>query len=403
MILELNKMKKEYIVSFNGIWYHFYIRTSIGFCVSEKADFRFLNEKILLKDAFYDFSVSSNEKGIYVVCQDNNGSIVFFMYDGKIWNSKIILESKDKKARFKNLTLTSIGEFINLFYVVNSKDDNVLVHQILNDGNALPKAIDYVSEIDFSVCKHKTTDITVFYKNADNIYGTKTFKWSKKAFEDFESLECGCDLQKAVSFIDGNDNLNIAAFATFDKFTNILYIEKNYFKDEIKIAAIHLVSGNSENLCLSNENGKLTISWCENGLVMSSVYERDKWTVPKKFLRGSGNENILYFIKDGEKSFSSFGYKQNEQIYLYGLNQAVQNPPEKSLKNTTPKHSEFVKTSIYSKDLAAIRKLLSNQQELILELTKKISVLERTDISNSIIENPDDLDKITVKNLANGI
>ncbi len=394
-------MKKEHIVSFNGIWYHFYKKTT-ELCVSKKADIRFTAEKILLNEAFNDFSVTSNDKGIYVVCQDTKGSIVFFMFDGENWNNKVVLESKNKIPEYKNLTLISIGEFINLFYVISSKGDKILVHQVLNDGTALPKVVDCVSNSDFSVCKHQTTDLTILYKNTENKYGIKIYKWSKKAFSEFVPLDCGCSLDDAVLFIDKNDVINVAAYATFDKFTNILYIKKDFYNDEINLAAIHLISGSSDGLCINLEDNCLNVSWCENGLVMSSSLENNKWSNPKKYLKGLGCENTLYIITDGEKRFSSFGYKKDDRVYLYNSNQTIQNLPIRATKKETAKNSEYVKTSIYAKDLAAIRKLLSNQNDIISEIIKKLSALERTDNSSLILENPDDLDKIVSRNIAEG-
>ena len=393
-------MKKEYIVSFNGVWYHFYNKPSIGFCVSEKKDIRFINEKILLKDAYCDFSVSTNDKGIYVVCQDIFGSIVFFMFDGRNWNSKIILEAKDKKPEYKNLTLIPMGEFINLFFVISSKGEKILVHQILNGKTSLPNVIDKVSDSNFSVCPHKTSNMTLLYKNESNEYGTKTYKWSKKAFSEFIPLDCGCTLDKPVSFIDDNDCLNIAAYVTFDKFTNIIYIKNDLYSGEINLAAIHLIIGSPDGLCINTENKCLNVSWCEDGLVMSSSFENNKWTKPKKFLKGASCENTLYIISEGSKIFSSFGYKKDEKILLYDSVKTIQNSPVKSFSKDLEKRSDYVKTSIYAKDLAAIRKLLSSQNDIINELSKKISVLEGTDNSDTILENPDDLDRFTASNIA---
>lgn len=407
-------MKTEHIIAFSGSWYHFFIKPSQGFCVSKKNGPRFEFCECLLNDAFDDFSVAATEECLYAVCQDNQGAIVYFIFDGNSWRHERILETRDKKAEFKNLTLKAIGKFVNLFYVIRSKEDSILVHQLLGNPVGQPKVADYISGYEFSVCGHQTSDLTILYRNRDDIYGTRRFRWSKKDFEGFLPLECGCNLEHAVIIADANDDLCIAGYAAFDKFVNILFLKKEETSDTYVISAVHLVSGESEGLALSAYGGKLSISWCENGLVMTSACsEKNKWSAPKKYIRGTTQENVLFYIDTEIESFATYGCRQDGRIMLYITRDILEHPPkEKPVPRKTPTAGktdknigvsrEYVPRGVYSADMAAVRKLLASQNDIIVEMLKKITALERLAFQeNKIAETPDQIDRLAAENMRN--
>jgi len=362
-------------------------------------------------DAFEDFSVITTESGIHLVCQNLQGSILYVRYDGDAWKTEHLLESREKHAVFKNITLKKIGNFIHLFYVVFSKENHILIHQLLGKPGGQPKVVDYIHDAEFSVCNHQTSDMTVLYRNSEKVYGTKKYRWSKKEFDAFVPLDCGCNLEHAVIMADKDENLSIAAYAKFDKFLNILYLTKNQISNDYAIAAIHLVSGTSEGLAFANCGDTLSLNWCENGLVMTSVCTNNKWSTPKKYIRGTTQENILYHLQSEAENFSSYGYRQDGKILLYITRDILEHPPKKestktptaTIKDSALKeniHTEYVKRSVYSADMAAIRKLLSGQNELIVELLKKISALEQEiKKPDSIAEDENQIDRLAAENI----
>ncbi len=405
-------MKKEHIIAFGGTWHHFFINPSLGLCVSKKTDMRFVFSECILKDAFDDFYVTATEKNLHVVCQDLSGAIIYFTYDGETWKHRRLLESRDKTPAFKNLTLTLIGDFVNLFYVIHSKENTILVHQLLGEQTSQPKVVDYITGTCFCVCGHQTSDLTVLYRNGDNVCGTKKFRWSRKDFDGFQPLNCGCELDRAVVIADQDDNLQIAAYATFDKFENILFLTKSADTDECTISAVHLVSGESDGLALVSRGEGLSISWCENGLVMTtSIDENGKWSTPKKYIRGKTQENVLYRIQSETDSFSTYGYRQDGKIMLYITRDILEHPPvQKPQKRIVPQgqnplkqqsySSEYVKRSVYSADMAAVRKLLASQNDIIVEMLKKITALERTALGkNEIAEDENQIDRLAAANV----
>ncbi len=403
-------MKTEYIIAYQNSWYHFFIKPNLGFCVGKKTGALFVHNEVLLANPFEDFCVTKTDKFIHAVCQDSFGSIICFIFDGNEWKSKTILESRDKKAEFKNLKLFAMGNFINLFYVVNTKEGQILVHQILGENNSLPKAVDFICGNEFSVCECKTSDLVLLYKNRENEIGTRTFSWSKKSFGDFSELECNCDLEHPEIMCDKNDVLNIVGFASFDKFVNILHFTKSNFTYENKISAVHLVSGEADGLCISNYGNRKTISWCENGLVMTSSYgENKKWSAPKKYIKGTSQKNVIYNIKTGTESFSVYGYRQDGKIIFYIPCDILNNPPEdlskkagsESLEKKTLHQVQYVKLSKYLDDLSSLTKKISDLENKLNVLSKKISASEKADkVADLICEEPDQIDKLAAENSA---
>lgn len=405
-------MSKEQIVAFNGIWYHIFFKPSHGLCVSKKSDARFTFSECILPNAFDDFYAAATENALHVVCQNESGAVLHFTFDGKTWSMRRLLESRDKMPEFKNLTLMLIGNFVNLFYVIHSKNNYILVHQLLGEAADKPKAVDDINGTDFSVCNHSNGDLSLLYRNSDKLYGTKRFRWSRKDFDGFCPLDCGCNFKQAVISADCNDNLQIAAYAVFDKFVNILFLTKNAVTSECAMSAVHLVSGESEELALSEANGSLSISWCENGLVMTTSLFENKWSVPKKYIRGTTQKNVLYHVQSETESFFTYGYRQNGRIMLYLTQNILDQPPSGKAKQhhdilkqnfaisqehgmqerqskqknifeqkTAFEHPsfapEYVRRSVYSADMAALRNLLKSQNDMIVEMLKKITALER--------------------------
>lgn len=386
-------MQKEHIISFNGTWYHIFFNYSRGLCVSKKINAKFTPPECILPNAFEDFCAAATNDALHVICQDEYGTILHFTFDGESWKSNHILNSRGKTPEFKNLTLKLVGNFINLFYVVHSKDDYVLVHQLLGEATSEPKAADYVADTDFFVCSHDNGDLSLLYKNSNKIYGIKQFRWSKKDFEVFCPLSCTCNLEHAVLSLDADENFQIAAYAVFDKLVNILFLNVNKISNKCAVSAIHLVSGKSEGLVISNFNDKLSVSWCENGLVMTADMYEGKWNTPKKYIRGTA-QNILYSIQADTESFFTYGYRQDEKITLYLMNNILEHLPAKrnkqhaatreqvipKIQNYHRSHiqaQEYVRHSVYAADITATRKLLKSQNDIIVEMLKKITALER--------------------------
>ncbi len=399
-------MKTEPILFFDGNWYHIYLDAVQGLCISKKTDFKFSRFARLMPNAYDDFSAVATETKLHIVCQDHEGAIIYFTYDGQQWNTQRILESKRKTPERKNITLKLIGNFVNLFYAIHTKDAYLLVHQLLGETIGQPKIVDEMIGTEFSVCNHQTSDLTVFYQNSDNLCGTRKFRWSKKDFEEFCPLECSCVLEHAVILADKHDNLQIAAYATFEKFVNILFLTKHAQTGEMNIAAIHLVSGIADGLALSEIDGMPTISWCENGLVMSTTLsEDDRWPAPKKLIRSATQETVCYQIQAKKEHLISYGFMQENRQLFYLHRTKVEQLLQEHKKAPARAQSalsaaDYVTHSVYTADMAKVHALLEKQNEIIRKILKKITVPERTVChTDEIVEDTQALDQLAFRAL----
>jgi len=398
-------MKKEHIVFFKNETFRFYIKENVGLCMDIKDGIKFVFSECVLKDATPDFDVAVFENGIHIVCQSDKGAIFNLCYDGKNFKNTCILESREKVYEFKNITLLTSQDRICLIYVIHTKDGYILVSQFLNEQKNTPRAIDYIESASFSACSDNLGNITILYRNGDKISGIKKLCCSKADYNSFVPLECGCILENPVIISEKEDVLQIAAYATFDKFTNVLYLSKDIAHDQCSISAVHLVSGNSKGLCLSRHEDSLYISWCENGLVMSANMNENNWSSPKKYIKGTDCENILYKIHSAAEVFNAYGFSRDGQIYMYhpydvlDIKDRTKKQPSVPPTDKTDEPSEFVLKSTYKRDLASLKKLLSGQNDIIMELFKKIAVLERTaSVHDEIVEDTDKLDLLAMEN-----
>ncbi len=401
-------MKHESILFLNGSWYHLFLDSLRGLCVNKKIGARFSFFAQILPDAYDDFSAISTESKLYIVCQDMHGALLLITYDGTKWETLKLLDSKSKVAEFKNITLKRIGNFLNLFYVVKTKDAYLLAHQLLGATSGQPKIVDSTFGTEFSVCNLHTSDLMLLYKNSENTLGTRKFRWSKKDFEDFLPLECNCTLEHAVIQAGKGDVLQIAGYATFDKFENILFLTKDMQTEELVISAVHLVSGVTDELTLSTVDQNPTISWCENGLVMSTTTtENNKWSAPRKYIRAATQETVCYHIDAKTEQFVSYGFFQDGKISFYlhraFVDRLLQENKQKEsaflTRNAAQTHhkpkTEFVPLHIFESEKSAFKELLKAQHRAILEMEKKITVLEQTVLGEEhILEEPEALDRL---------
>ncbi len=383
-------MKQEYLIAFGGVWYRIYVRNG-ALWVDIKENGRFHSETCLLKGAEENFSATATEKYLHCVCSGKEG-ISYFLYDGAQWHSKKLTEQSSGTEGL-NLTLLSKDNFVHLLSVCIRGGETLLVHQLLGTGGSHPAVVDRMVGTDFSVSARDNGDFTLFYQNGENIFGTKRFRWSEKRFDAFSPLDCGCALQNAVLLAE-EDDLHIAAYATFDSFVNLLFLTKNIVSGDCRLSAVHLLSGEPGALCISKVDSSFNVAWSESGTILRAhTMENGHWSAPQKFLRVTGRENVLYRLKNGSLCHDVFGYMKNGIIKLYTSEDLpeIQSPKQQTLPSEKPKDSHkpsaaipkatenqlYIKRSVYSTDMASLRKLLAEQNDMIVELFKKISALEQ--------------------------
>ena len=382
-------MKQEYLIAFGGVWYRIYVHQH-DLWVDRKENGRFHAEKCLLSQVEDSFSATATETYLHCVCKCADG-VFYLLFDGTNWHTKKLMEKKDADNTSCH-TLLANGKFVHLLFSCKNNEQNLLVHQLLGYGGSHPTSVDEIGENNFCVSGEDNGDFTLLYANKEGDLGIRRFRWSEKKFEAFFPLQCGCKLRNAVLYAKDN-LLHIAAYAVFDSFINLLFLSKDITSDDTTLSAVHLLSGEAGPICLDNSSTHPAISWCESGTILrAQTTEKGHWSLPQKYVRATGRENVYCRVIGDTKCYDTFGYFKNGRMMLYtGEDLPETNitsvdktpkafPSKKTAVSTTKESAEpeeiYIRRSIYTADMAALRRLIEHQNHLIIELHKKILKME---------------------------
>lgn len=428
---------QESIVSYQGHWWHFFYKPSYGLCFRKKDGMRFGEFEILFKEAEEDFRVLSLGSFIHIVCQDHAGAILYLVYDGKEWEKLTLLTSKEGKPAPKHFSLLAVGSRLNLYYVIEYKEKSMLVHQFLNAPNTEPKVVDYItaSSCPYQVCSHFSGDLTVCYQNAQGICGMRTFDWSQKSYQPFRRLPIPVTSVPAM-LTDEDDTCHFAAVTEIEGVHNLICFRCESDGSFSEPSTVCLECGESPAAVLFRQDGRLRLEWLENGSVMTSYLaeETEKWKKPVKYMRSAATPVVLYRICEEGKITACYGFSDNGSVNLYGAGNLIAEPPKApALPKYRPRGSEaaefagkfgyhphapesspeqdFItaeecrrRKEEFLKEQAEIKQLLTKQNDIILELLRRVGRLEeeseqclcQTD-SSSPAENEEDIDAVLWK------
>lgn len=428
-------MKQEYLLGYEQKWWHFFVKPMYGLCFRQKDGSRFSDLEILLKDVDADFCALSFEKMIHVVCQDREGSILYLCYDGENWKKTVILESKTGKAVPKFFKLLPIGKYINLFYVIEYKEKHMLVHQILDGSDKPPFVVDYItlSTAPYCIAPHISTDFTVTYENEHGICGSKLFKWSKKDYGTFTAITPGTSLFKPpFILVEPNDTCNFIAPITMEQFKNLVFFKRNAAGSYTEPITLYLDCDKEAAPILFVQDDKLFASWIDYGSIMSS-YSTDggeKWSKPIKYVRNSSIEPILYCFCINGALRHCYGFSQNNSITFYAAGDLLSAPPsalpepqfkpkgsdaaefarqagfpvqqaleQEPVLDSAFDPADFISRADYKKEMQEMKRMLSNQNDIILELLRRLNKIENDgQRAVPIAEDEDAIDDIVAGN-----
>lgn len=145
----------------------------------------------IIEDVYFDFDViSDSDENIHIICQSNDGSIIYLLFSNGNWEKNVLLLSKTKTAYTKSFKLIMCSKLICLFYTIVKDAKPFLIFQHINT-QAAPVVIDYISSAprSFFVYPKENFDIDIYYQNQNGELGFKTYIWSKKEFSSF-SVVC---------------------------------------------------------------------------------------------------------------------------------------------------------------------------------------------------------------------
>ena len=382
---------REYIIAFNGSWFHFFIKPHVGLCSRKKSGLKFEDYRVLISGAASDFCVYTSDSQIHLVCQDEKGSVLYLLYDGTAWKKSIILESRTARPYVKNFVITEISGHINLLYTIENKDKLMLVHQILI-GNRPPNIVGYVTPgiIPFCIYRHHETDFSVFYTNEHGDTCRRIYQWSKKQFLEPEILEKNISI-KFVTEV--SSEMALAAVKKTDNSNNLIFMKEP--TENSGMEPVVYPNCSKEIVPIISRYGEKTyMVWTEHGNVMSSCFISDtEWSKPMQYAKSSKSETKLYAICIDGKYEYFYGIGREHDITLYGTHDILKTQPK-----TSPQHKKIVSERISTENLLLnqekqIKKLcyeLSEQRKKLSELSSKIEEL----LSSVPIADEDDIDNV---------
>ena len=377
---------KEYILYYNGQRMQLYLDKHRGLCIRRRENARYLSCEVLLADAACDFAAAVGGGRIHVVCQNANGSIIYFTYDGRLWEKTVLLESKEGRAFNKYFSLVLPGGPANVFYVISHDGRAMLVHQILDGTDAPPEVVDYINPtgIRFFAAEHISSDISLIYKNSQGICGSKLYRWSRKSFMPFIPITEGAGLSPAFALSRPGGMLYAAV--SEKNGGSIMLIRRD---NDGAVGSTEIFSPcetNAEPVLIFHEN-RLFVQWNDRGTIMSA-YSADggvTWTEPVKFVKNALLESTHFVLVSENEVKHCYGYKSDSDLNLYsvpGLFEAMEAAPAPSEYAIPGREAEefaarlgyrpelkyddaYVTENDFQKEIAALRRELKAQAEQI--------------------------------------
>ena len=410
---------QEYLLAADGVWWHFFYKNTYGLCFRKKAGAYFSDFEILEKDCQEDFCVTLVGNTIHLVCQGNDGSILYFCYEQAVWQKEIILKSRDQTPTPKHFALSVISGSINLFYILSYQEKMMLIHHILNRADEKPHVVDYLDPIDANFClaPHNGTELSLCYKNANGACGLRSYRWSSKSFSPFFVIDASGNMSSPVLWVHEDDSISIAAVLCIEGIYNLVQLRREADGSLTPPTTVYLDCTRHPAHTLSARDSALVLEWLDGGSVMTSTKasEAEKWRKPTKYMRVTSGEVVLYHICQKGKTAPYYGSNHGNDIRLYGAEHLLSMPPEKTEKTgfrpegsdaldfarmfgyKRPENDSFspdyVTREELLKELSAIEKLLKEQEKRIKELSRWLDNHK----TESIAENEADIDAILLK------
>jgi len=314
---------REYLVSYEGRWWHFYIKPFYGLCYRKKEGARFGAFEVLFSDACEDFCALTCGGQLHIVCQDKSGNILHICYDKTVWRKMVLLESKAATPYPKHFSLISLGGYLNLFYIITYKDRHMLVHQILDAKDRPPTVIDHVHPATppYIAAAHTGTEITVLYENESGVCGSRSFRWSRKEFGRFMPVHPASGSLVRGLHVQADDSILYAGFKTLEDVTNLVFFQKTQTGDFTEPVTVYLDCPTEAMPIFCKNQEKLYMVWRENGGIMSA-YSTDggeKWSKPLRYMKGAALAPVLFTVQQGEKRICAYGHSTDREVILYAV------------------------------------------------------------------------------------
>ena len=251
-----------------GDVFYFYIDNN-GLCYRSATNVR--KPKIILKNAVFDFDVTCTDVGFCVICQDDEGSIIYLKEKNGVFLKYTLFYNKSKNGYVKHFKIIENNNTLIAFYILDSNNDKMLVYHNLNNTNSVPEVIDCVTTCNYYVFNDSAGFLNIIYNNENIIYTKIT---DCAATRNVYKSEC-------AEFIRG------------------IYYNKKLFSVIVRQGNYYISEGeNYEKLdCLVNSNFVIPCVMCDN-LYIIYIKSGQLFELNLKNLKGNKPSRKIVSRKD---------------------------------------------------------------------------------------------------------
>lgn len=151
-------------------------------------------ELVMRIDGHHDEVIGSDIAGSFDACIDENGILNVFTASSKgtllhfrklkdRWQGNVVLESKSRENKIKNIRVLRINSKFHLFYCVDYSE-RLLVHHIAEDGDysMQPEVIDYIGRrFVYDIAPDHSGNLHILY-TGDGTLMHRMYKYSAKSY-----------------------------------------------------------------------------------------------------------------------------------------------------------------------------------------------------------------------------
>lgn len=355
--------------SYGKIWH--FCHNSEGICYSSILGEQNSNYEVLLPDGEPDFDVIiDNNDNIHLVCQNQNGDIIYMTFDKEKWSKQVLMQSKSKENYPKNFCLQRVVNWINILYSLEYKNNRIVAHQIIGNDGETPRVLDYIDG-DFSVAKDKFNNIFVVYQSHTyQNFGYMVYIWSKKEWSDFVAIPVEGAVTKPHVFVDKSDTVHI---------TGVLNGEIIYYSDTVQIFGkgdnpIFIEKDNLYLLWESEQDGKIHAACsADGGKTFSTTTE---------FMAGRFSATKIYAIgytsyEQSCRASKCYGYLSEGLVKFYLSPDFfnISRIPPKPLENNIEKEvQDFRQQLLPTNTTSDFKKILTEIEKISI----KLDILQKT-------------------------
>jgi len=330
------------------------------------------NPKIIFNASEGDFDVIEVDNGeIGIICQDNEGSIVFLRETKDGYLKTTLLKNKSKAVYNKHFTLHSHGGWLSSIYIIDYDGKKILSHQIVDSENTSPFAVDEIKGTTYYSFGDSAGNIILFY-NREKEFGYRVYRWGEKEWKDYVFL-CEGEL-KTVS--PGREGKFYILYSDGERDQCIVLL-KNHL--EIRVSGKAEMGKSCENAVMFFEDEFLWVIKEDREKLYGTKYNGEFERINGPLYFGNDSYKKKFRIKTGEKKYvisECYGYETNQipKLIVYKNLYNTEEVLRETVRDQNEEIMDFAGISVKKETREQIE--LNKLRLKITDLQKRISKLE---------------------------